>query len=98
MTQPGIEFDPAQPLGTFNALDAGISWVIVGGESGHNARWCSLEWISSVIRQCQAASKPVFVKQLGMCWAKASGTYTIHSKGGDPSVWLENLQVRVFPD
>lgn len=97
MTQPGVEFDPAQPLGTFNALDAGISWVIVGGEGGHNARWCSLEWIRSVIKQCKVAGVPVFVKQLGTCWAKDSRTYHVHSKGGDPSVWSEGLRVREFP-
>lgn len=43
----------------------GISWVIVGGESGHGARDCDLAWPRSIIKQCKAASVPVFMKQLG---------------------------------
>jgi len=44
---------------------ATIDWVIVGGESGPGARPCDVEWIRSIVRQCQAAEVPVFVKQLG---------------------------------
>lgn len=43
----------------------GIDWVIVGGESGHNARPCDAEWIRSIRDQCQAAGVPCFVRQLG---------------------------------
>jgi len=42
-----------------------IDWVIVGGESGHKARPCNVEWIRSVVKQCKASGVPVFVKQLG---------------------------------
>lgn len=42
-----------------------IHWVIVGGESGPGARPCDLAWIRGIVEQCQAASVPVFVKQLG---------------------------------
>lgn len=42
-----------------------IDWVIVGGESGAKARPCNIEWIRDIVRQCRAASVPVFVKQLG---------------------------------
>jgi protein gp37 len=40
-------------------------WVIVGGESGADARPCAEEWIARVVDQCRAAGVPVFVKQLG---------------------------------
>jgi len=43
----------------------GIDWVIVGGESGHEARECSLDWIHSITEQCANAQVPCFVKQLG---------------------------------
>ncbi len=43
----------------------GIDWVIVGGESGNKARLCNVEWIRSVVHQCQAAGVACFVKQLG---------------------------------
>lgn len=41
----------------------GISWVIVGGESGKDRRDCGVEAIVDVARQCQAAGVPVFCKQ-----------------------------------
>lgn len=43
----------------------GIDWVIVGGESGPGARPCNVEWIRSLVEQCQRAAVPAFVKQLG---------------------------------
>lgn len=42
-----------------------LHWVITGGESGPNARECSLDWIHSLTEQCGAAGVPIFVKQLG---------------------------------
>jgi len=42
-----------------------LDWVIVGGESGPKARPCNVEWIRDVVRQCQEAGVPCFVKQLG---------------------------------
>jgi hypothetical protein len=44
---------------------SGADWVIVGGESGPNARPCDLAWIRSLVEQCSAADVPCFVKQLG---------------------------------
>jgi len=43
----------------------GVDWVIVGGESGPNARPCDIAWIRSIVRQCRDAGVPCFVKQLG---------------------------------
>jgi protein gp37 len=43
----------------------GIDWVIVGGESGPDARPCHVRWIRSIVKQCRAAAVPVFSKQLG---------------------------------
>jgi protein gp37 len=45
--------------------DIALDWVIVGGESGPGARPCRIAWIRSIVRQCEAAGVPVFVKQLG---------------------------------
>ncbi len=55
--------DAIKQLGK-KALD-GIDWVIAGGESGPGARPCNIEWIRSIVRQCQAAGTSCFVKQLG---------------------------------
>lgn len=40
-----------------------VGWVIVGGESGPNARPCDVAWIRSIVRQCQEAGVACFVKQ-----------------------------------
>lgn len=50
----------------------GISWLIVGGESGPGARPCSVEWIRSIVQQCAAAEVPCFVKQLGANYCDAA--------------------------
>jgi protein gp37 len=43
----------------------GISWVIVGGESGAGARPMNREWVVSVRDQCKTAGVPFFFKQWG---------------------------------
>ena len=42
----------------------GISWVILGAESGPNARSMELDWARSVRDQCREAGVPLFIKQL----------------------------------
>jgi protein gp37 len=44
---------------------AGISWVIVGGESGPGARPIRKEWVVSIREQCKAAGVAFFFKQWG---------------------------------
>jgi protein gp37 len=43
----------------------GISWVIVGGESGAGARPMRKEWVLSLRDQCRTANVPFFFKQWG---------------------------------
>lgn len=42
-----------------------IDWVIVGGESGKNARPMQPEWVRNVRDQCLAEDTPFFFKQWG---------------------------------
>jgi protein gp37 len=44
---------------------SGISWVIVGGESGPGARPMEKEWVISIREQCRAQRVPFFFKQWG---------------------------------
>jgi protein gp37 len=44
---------------------SGISWVIVGGESGAGARPMKREWVVSIRRQCREQGVPFFFKQWG---------------------------------
>lgn len=43
----------------------GIDWLVIGAESGPEARPFHLEWAADAARQAQDAEVPVFVKQLG---------------------------------
>ncbi len=83
-----------------------IDWVIVGGESGRNARPCNVAWVRSIVRQCADYRVPCFVKQLGACpvvtvtpgQAMPDDFRAFsHPKGGDPAEWPEDLRVRQFP-
>lgn len=47
----------------------GIDWIIVGGESGPNARPMHPDWARSLRDQCQAAGVPFMFKQ----WGEFSG-------------------------
>ena len=52
-----------EDLGTFSLK--GISWVIVGGESGPGARPMAKEWVLSIRDLCRRAQVPFFFKQWG---------------------------------
>lgn len=44
---------------------AKLDWIIIGGESGPNARPFCVENVADTLRQCRAAKVPCLVKQLG---------------------------------
>lgn len=50
-----------------------VDWVIVGGESGPHARPMLISWLRDIVRQCQAARVPVFVKQDWHRWPGKQG-------------------------
>jgi protein gp37 len=52
-----------------------VDWVIVGGESGANARPMDSEWALAIRDQCQAAGVPFFFKQWGEYWADDQGQW-----------------------
>lgn len=89
-----------------------LDWVVIGGESGPQARPCDMTWIRAIVQQCQAATIPVFVKQLGSrpfadipeleTWPLSimdehGGLHLKNHKGGDPSEWPTDLRVREWP-
>jgi len=51
----------------------GISWVIVGGESGPGARPMQSAWVRSIQKQCSRDRVPFFFKQWGGTRKKAAG-------------------------
>jgi len=59
-----ISFEPL--LADMGDIDLeGISWCIVGGESGPNARPMHPDWVRGIRDQCIAAGVPYFMKQMG---------------------------------
>lgn len=64
-----------------------INWIIVGGESGSQARPMQIEWAQDIRRQCSKANIPFFMKQIGGHPDKR------HDLGRFPV----DLQVRQFP-
>lgn len=65
--QAKVRFLSLEPLiGPLEHLPLdGIHWVIVGGESGPQARPMRKEWVKDIFRQCRAAKVPFFFKQWG---------------------------------
>lgn len=51
----------------------GVAWVIVGGESGPNARMLEPGWVRAIRDQCSSAQVPFFFKQWGGVTPKAGG-------------------------
>ena len=77
-----------------------IDWIIVGGESGAGARPFVLEYGKEIVRQCQNAGVPVFVKQVGSRPVNREGERCAHildRKGKVMEEWPEELRVREFP-
>jgi protein gp37 len=85
-----------------------LNWIIIGGESGSNARPCEIDWIRSIVQQCQPTNVAVFVKQLGSnplqtaCYIDGvAATYQKlklkDKKGGTIDEFPEDLKIREFP-
>lgn len=82
-------------------LDYELDWIVIGGESGPNARPFDLQWARDIIEQmAEADYRPVpsFVKQLGANPVDNGGPLILKDKkGGDINEWPEDLRVREFP-
>ena len=74
-TPAAVRFLSAEPLlGPLADIDLeGISWVIVGGESGPNARSPRPEWVCGIRDRCASAGVPFFFKQWGGRTPKSGG-------------------------
>lgn len=48
-----------------------VDWVIVGGMTGPGATKPRREWVEAIVRQCQAAGVPIFMKRnLSVVWGE----------------------------
>ena len=74
-TAAAIKFISFEPLlGPIPNIDLeSIDWVIVGGESGPNARLMKAQWAIDIRDQCLSADVPFFFKQWGGINKKKTG-------------------------
>jgi len=74
-TAAKVKFLSLEPLlGPLPHLNLkGISWAIVGGESGPGARPLDPTWVLDIRDQCQSARVPFFFKQWGGVQKKRAG-------------------------
>jgi protein gp37 len=74
-TDAAVKFLSLEPLlGPLAKLKLrGIDWVIVGGESGPNARPMNADWVRDIRNQCLRADVPFFFKQWGGVQKKRTG-------------------------
>lgn len=92
-----VRFLSVEPLlGPLPDLDlTGIHQVILGGESGPDARPLQLAWVRDVRDQCRKAGVAFYCKQLGSAWAEARGAHD--HKGADPNEMPRDLRIREHP-
>ena len=72
--EPGDRYD-------YRKLWSSVNWVIVGGESGPNARPMHPDWARSIRDQCVEAGVPYFFKQWGQWLPLASADEADNHKG-----------------
>jgi protein gp37 len=82
------------PSGGTGAPHPFLDWVVVGGESGHDARPMDAGWARSLRDQCTAAGVPFFFKQLGSRLARDLG---VPGKGEDFEHLPAEFQIRQYP-
>lgn len=67
-----VSFEPLLgPIGSVNL--SGISWAIVGGESGPRHRPIERSWVRELKRECRSQNVAFFFKQWGGATPKAGG-------------------------
>jgi len=84
--QAAMDVQLLTPPGGFT--HAKLDWVIIGAESGRRGRRpCKLEWVRSLVEQCQKADVACFVKQIDIDGKLSK----------DPAEWPADLRVQEYP-
>ena len=93
-----IRFLSVEPLlGPMGNIDLeGISWTIVGGESGPHARPMKAAWVVEVRDLCQNNEIPFFFKQWGGRTPKAGGRLLDGIEHNDMPAYLKEHHGRGF--
>lgn len=73
----------------------GLSWIIVGGESGHSPRRMDPAWARDIKAQCHAGGVAFHFKQKGRVLASEMGCKD--REGKNSSEWPEEFRIQEFP-
>ena len=105
-----VSYEPAiGPVDFYPLLEAGIDWVIIGGESGKDARPFDMWWANTTVDACRAFGVACFVKQMGSQtvtpvedpeasnYGERLPIKFSHYKGGHMEEWPLHLRIREFP-
>lgn len=76
----------------------GISWAIVGGESGPGARPMHPDWAREIRGQCQAAGVPFFFKQWGAWFPRSQWEHNPYLSLPDDVDCREGDRCHIFGD
>jgi protein gp37 len=86
-----LRFSPAQLRG--------LSWVIVGGESGDRARPFNFDWARNLFHQCENVGQiALFMKQTGELVFDGGRFVNVNGKGEDFDSFPPELQRREWPE
>ncbi len=81
-----------EDLGKINLKN--IDWVIVGGESGNQARPMEKDWVVNIKKQCEAEDIAFFFKQWGTWGAdKIKRNKKLNGKEIDGKIWQQYPEV-----
>lgn len=89
-----VSYEPALAMVDFSWWIDEIDQIIVGGESGPNARPFDVRWAHYTVEQCRISKTACLVKQMG---SNPVGITCRHPKGEDLNEWPEELRVQQFP-
>lgn len=83
----------------FNTLHQEIEQVVVGGESGSQARICKYDWILHIREQCAEAGVSFYFKQTGARFYKDHKLYRIQRKDQHKQAYKANINLNAhIPD
>ncbi|SRR5579871_229368 len=91
----GAVVDGQERVGNSWYRRKGIDWIIVGGESGANARPMKKEWATDILEQCRAGGAAYHFKQKGSVLSAEMGCKD--KAGKDPAEWPPELRVQEYP-
>ena len=95
----GVSLEPLlAPIDVSELIDR-LDWIIVGGESGKNARPFPVSPARSIIASCKRSDVPVYMKQMGrvQLYGTIPSSNLKHPKGEDINEWPIDMRIQQMP-